>query len=61
METGAKGLQGKINAAAHRMEETKMQAEQWRTIDITIKTKKEYRNPFQEVDVFGVLVSPFLV
>ncbi len=35
-----------------------MQAEQWRTIDITIKTKKEYRNPFQEVDVFGVFTGP---
>ncbi len=33
-------------------------AEQWRTVDITVHTDKEYRSPFEDVDVFGVLTAP---
>ena len=35
-----------------------MQAEQWRTIDITVTTNREYPNPFLDVDVFGVFTGP---
>ena len=29
-------------------------AQQWRTVDIPIKTIKNYTSPFEDVDVFGV-------
>lgn len=35
-----------------------MQAEQWRATDIKIRTDKEYGNPFEDVDVFGVFLGP---
>ncbi len=34
------------------------QAEQWRTVDISITTTKEYRSPFEDVDVFGMFEGP---
>lgn len=34
------------------------QAEQWRAVDIKIHTDKDYRNPFADVDVFGVFTGP---
>lgn len=34
------------------------EAEQWRTVDIPVKTAKEYRNPFEDVDVFGEFTGP---
>lgn len=33
-------------------------AEQWRTVDIPVKSSKEYRNPFEDVDVFGEFSGP---
>ena len=33
-------------------------AEQWRTVDIPIKTIKNYTSPFEDVDVFGVFKGP---
>ena len=32
--------------------------EQWRTVDIPVKSSKEYRNPFEDVDVFGEFSGP---
>lgn len=36
----------------------KYEVQQWRTIDIQIHTAKVYKNPFQDVDVFGVFEGP---
>ncbi|MCD7819046.1 MAG: DUF4038 domain-containing protein [Lachnospiraceae bacterium] len=33
------------------------QAEQWRTVDISITTKKKYSSPFEDVDVTGVFTG----
>lgn len=34
------------------------QAMQWCAVDITVHTDREYRNPFEDVDVFGVFQGP---
>ncbi|MCC8045974.1 MAG: DUF4038 domain-containing protein [Clostridiales bacterium] len=34
------------------------QAEQWRTVDITITTQKHYVSPFEDVDVTGLFTGP---
>lgn len=34
-----------------------MIAKQWRTVDITVHTDKEYNNPFMDVDVYGEFTS----
>ncbi len=33
-------------------------AQQWRTVDVTVHTDKNYRNPFEDVDVFGEFTAP---
>lgn len=38
--------------------QNKFNAEQWRCVDIAIETTKNYANPFEEVDVFGVFKGP---
>lgn len=40
------------------MSVAKFTAEQWRTVDIPVVTAKEYKNPFEDVDVFGVFTGP---
>lgn len=35
----------------------KFTAQLWRTIDIVVNSTKEYRNPFEDVDVFGEFIS----
>lgn len=37
---------------------TNYQAQQWRTVDIELKTGKSYRSPFEDVDVFGTFCGP---
>ena len=37
---------------------TKYTAEQWRTVDIYLKTSKNYKSPFEDVDVFGFFTAP---
>ena len=38
--------------------QNKFNAEQWRCVDIAIETTKNYANPFEDVDVFGVFKGP---
>lgn len=35
-----------------------VKAQQWRAVDISLKTDKAYRSPFEDVDVFGTFRGP---
>lgn len=35
-----------------------VKAQQWRAVDISLKTDKAYRSPFEDVDVFGTFCGP---
>lgn len=32
--------------------------EQWRTLDISVKSSRQYSNPFEDVDVYGMFTGP---
>lgn len=40
------------------MEHMNFKVQQWRTVDIPLKTDKNYCSPFEDVDVFGVFCGP---